>query len=43
MVLVLDAIDELKGAGSTMLPALARLGDLVGDRGTLKNLMLTDC
>ena len=30
MVLVLDSIDELKGAGSTMLPALARLGDMVG-------------
>lgn len=30
LVLILDAIDELKGAGSTMFPALARLGDMVG-------------
>lgn len=42
MVLVLDAIDELKGAGSTMLPALARLGDMVGDLNILHSTMLTD-
>lgn len=30
VVLVLDSVDEVKGAGLTMLPALARLGDIVG-------------
>lgn len=29
VILVLDSIDEVKGAGSTMLPALARLADIV--------------
>ncbi|ETN36661.1 uncharacterized protein HMPREF1541_08939 [Cyphellophora europaea CBS 101466] len=28
-VIVLDSIDELKGPGSTLLPALARLGDMI--------------
>lgn len=36
LVLVLDAIDELKGATSTMLPALARLGDMVGAMAELQ-------
>jgi origin recognition complex subunit 5 len=31
VVLVLDAVDELRGAGGTLLAALARLGDLVRD------------
>ena len=30
MMVVLDAIDKQRGAGATLLPALARLGDLVG-------------
>ncbi|KPI42019.1 uncharacterized protein AB675_5635 [Cyphellophora attinorum] len=29
VVLVLDAVDELRGAGGTLLAALARLGDLI--------------
>lgn len=32
LVLVLDAFDEVKGAGSTMLPALGRLGDMVSNK-----------
>lgn len=35
LVLVLDSIDDLKGAGSTLLPALSRLGDMVSHRTPL--------
>ena len=38
LILVLDAIDEQKGAGVTLLPGLARLGDLVSVNGELKGL-----
>ena len=30
MILVLDAVDKQRGAGATLFPAVARLGDLVG-------------
>jgi origin recognition complex subunit 5 len=41
LVVVLDAIDEVKGAGSTMLPALARLGDMVRATSREKHAGLT--
>lgn len=38
LVLVLDGIDRQRGASSTMLPALARLGDAVHDSFLLVHL-----